>query len=164
MPATPAGAAASGSALVCAVQGPGTVAPGQAARFTMSLRNTGPQPLEVLVWATPFEGGWFGAWLELRRDGALLAYGGPSVKRGPPRPAEYLRLAPGEQRQADFDLAQVFDLRTPGRYEARTQLMLHDVKALAAPGATAPPAAPIALNALKGMTLACPGWEFRITR
>lgn len=83
--------------------------------LVMTLINRGEAPLEVLTWFTPFEG-WFADAIDLTRDGRPLAYRGPLAKRGEPGDGDFLLLAPGEQSQADADLAQAYDLSQPGSY------------------------------------------------
>ncbi len=156
-PAGAAGGPALPLTLNCRIDGPATLKAGQAAVFTMTLSNPGPQALDFLHWATPFEAGWFGAWLELLRDGQALVYGGPSVKRAAPRAADYTRLQPGQMRQASFDLSPVFDLRRPGRYVIQPQLVLFDV----VPAGAA--ALPRARGDLVALPLVCPERVFEIT-
>ncbi|WP_139826074.1 hypothetical protein [Derxia lacustris] len=95
---------------------------------TVSLTNTGTRALWFLAWNTPFErsGPWFGRWLELRRNGRPLAFGGPMVKRGEPARADYLELAAGASLHASADLAQVFAIGARGDYELRPALRLLD--------------------------------------
>jgi peptidyl-Lys metalloendopeptidase len=114
--------------LVCTLQLPDKPRPGQPLLLKFSLRNDGPHALSVLVWATPLEPrAWMGAYVSVTRNGVPLTYGGASVKRGDPDAGAYLRLAPGETRQGEVDMALAFDLSQPGRYDVAPHIVLHDV-------------------------------------
>lgn len=121
--------------LNCTLRAPAHVVVGQPVMLAFTLRNTGPVPVDVLVWGTPFENGWFAPYVGVTRAGQALAYGGASVKRGEPGPADYLRIEPGQSRSATVDLAQAFDLRAPGDYHVRPHIVVHD---LVRPPAPAP--------------------------
>jgi len=100
---------------------------GAAVRLRMRLDNASGKALHVLTWNTPFEGDWFGAFVEVSRDGQTLAYQGPMLKRGEPLANEYLALGARRSRQASLDLAQAFDLTRPGRYRVVQVGRLADV-------------------------------------
>lgn len=121
-----AAADAAGPTLRCQWAVQGVVGPVGSVRLRLTLSNRGTRAIQVLEWATPFEG-WMSPWLEVRLNGQVLPYQGASVKRGDPAATEYLRLAPGRSRQATVDLAEVYDLTRPGRYELRSAITLHDV-------------------------------------
>jgi len=148
------GAAARALALQCTVAAPARVAVGQPVPLRFALANRGPVALKVLEWGTPFEG-WFGAYVEVSRDGVAISYRGPMVKRGDPTADEYLRIAAHRTRRAEVDLAQPFELAIPGVYRVRPRITLFDV---AAAGTPVPRPrdrhAPLALN--------CPEFEIRV--
>ncbi len=123
----------------------------------MRLRNTGTSVLHLLTWGTPFEDAWFQPFVVLRQGGRTLPFGGASVKRGEPAADEYLRFSAGQTRQASLDLADVFDLSAPGRYDVEPRVVLHDV--VAAPGR---PPRPRAHH--RALELACRRVSFEITR
>ena len=114
--------------LHCVLQAPARVAVGKPVPLRFTLMNRGPVALHVLEWNTPFEG-WFGAYVEVTRDGLALSYRGPMVKRGDPSADEYLTLAAGKSRGASVDLVQPFDLTQPGHYRVQPRLTLFDVVA-----------------------------------
>jgi hypothetical protein len=119
MPAPPA--------IGCELSVPKRGALGRPVPLTMRLHNTGASVLHLLTWGTPFEEAWFQPFVEVTHDGRTVSYGGASVKRGEPAADEYLRVAPGQSRQATIDLAEVFDFSVPGRYEVKPRVVLHDV-------------------------------------
>ncbi len=112
--------------LVCKLTAPARVIAGQPAPMRFTLTNRGPHAVRVLNWAAPFEG-WFAPYVQVMRDGELLRYSGPMVKRGDPGADEYLTIAPGKSRQATVDLAQPFDFTRPGRYRVTPRISLFDV-------------------------------------
>lgn len=122
--------------LVCTLEGPARLQAGAAAaqaRYTLKVHNPGSQPVQLLRWATPFEPAWFAPWLEVRRNGRPLPYGGAKMKRGDPEAADYLAIAPGASASAGFELAPAFDVSAPGRYTLRPRLVLHDLLVGSAP-------------------------------
>ena len=112
--------------LQCRLQAPAEVAVGQPVMLRFTLSNTGARPLQLLHWNTPFEG-WFGAYVQVWRDGVELPYQGPMVKRADPTHEQYLRLGPGQSRSAEVDLALPFELHAPGLYRVQPRLQLADV-------------------------------------
>ncbi|HEY9238472.1 MAG TPA: hypothetical protein VIP10_06525, partial [Burkholderiaceae bacterium] len=96
----------------------------------ITLTNRRPAAVQVLNWATPFEG-WFGPYVHVMRDGVPQRYTGPMVKRGDPTADEYLAIAAGRSRRASVDLAQPFDLSQPGRYRVTPRITLFDVASTA---------------------------------
>lgn len=146
--------AAGGEApLQCMLSASARAAVGQSVALHFALHNRSDHALRVLEWNTPFEG-WFGAYLELTRDGVALPYRGPMLKRGEPSADEYLGFRAGQRRRASVDLAQVFDLSMPGHYRVEPRITLFDVVA----GATARTARP--RDAQRAMPLHCNAVEF----
>jgi len=113
--------------LNCSLTGPAQVRSGQPAAFRLQLMNSSSQPVQVLVWNTPFEPAWFGEYVTVQRGSKPLPYGGAKMKRGDPSAGDYLRIEAGATASASFDLAPVFDLSLPGRYRLHPQIVLHDV-------------------------------------
>jgi hypothetical protein len=112
--------------LDCVLSAPARATPGRPLPLRFALRNRSDHALHVLEWNTPFEG-WFGAYVEVSRDGVALPYRGPMLKRGEPTADEYLRFRVGQRRRASVDLAQVFDLSSPGHYRVEPRIRLFDV-------------------------------------
>lgn len=80
------------------------------------LANPSQAPVWVLKWNTPLEG-WMGSIFTVAGPGGTeLPYTGPMVKRGDPSRDEYVQIPPGGEVDAVVDLANVYDLRQPGRY------------------------------------------------
>jgi hypothetical protein len=144
--------------LQCRLHGPTHVSTSGPIWLEMTWKNVGPQALDVLVWGTPFEAKWFAPYVEVRRGHTVLAYGGAMVKRSEPRPADYLRLEPGQQQVARFDLASAFDLSAPGHYKVLPQLRLQDVIVA---GSGFPPRS---RDLLVGQALACNALSVQIAR
>ncbi|MDC8772313.1 hypothetical protein PRZ03_12085 [Paucibacter sp. hw8] len=115
---------------------PSKLTQGQKALLRFSLHNSGPEAVNVLVWATPLEPRpWMGPYVKVTHNGQALRYRGATVKRGDPEAAAYLQLDAGQTRLAEVDLALAFDLSQAGRYHLTPQLVIHDL----APIAEAPP-------------------------
>lgn len=112
--------------LQCTLTAPAHAVVGQPVLLQLRVKNRGEQALDVLVWGTPFENKWFAPYVSVSRAGKALTYGGAMVKRGEPGPGDYVRIEAGGERQASFDVAQAFDLRTPGRYRVQPHIVLHD--------------------------------------
>jgi len=128
--------AATGTQLLCLLQMPSKLTLGQKALLKFSLHNSGPQAVNVLVWATPLEPRpWMGPYVRLTHNGLALRYRGATVKRGDPDAAAYLQLDVGQTRVAEVDLALAFDLSQPGLYHLTPQLVIQDL----APISEAPP-------------------------
>ena len=116
-----------GLPLRCALSAPAQVASGQPVPLRFRFSNAGREPLRLLLWGTPFEG-WLAPFVQVERDGQVLAYGGAQLKRGAPVAEDWLRIAPGRARLATVDLAEAFDLHLPGRYTVRPRLVLHGLR------------------------------------
>jgi hypothetical protein len=123
--------------LECSVSAPASVAVGRPVPLRFTLRNHGNAAVQVLTWATPFEG-WFAPYVKVWRDGTELAYTGPTLKRGEPAPEDYLRIGAGRSRAVMVDLAQAFDLGRSGSYRVQPALNLHDSFVAAADRAPRP--------------------------
>ncbi len=149
-----AAAQAPPAALRCQLTLPAQAALGQPLRLKLTLTNTGAQPLQVLTWATPFDG-WFAPYVAVRHDGRELPYRGPSVKRGEPQAADFVRLAPGRSRSATVNVAQAFALNEPGPYELVPRIVLFDVIVAARPLARV-------REQFQSQPLNCPSLHFRI--
>jgi hypothetical protein len=145
-------------ALRCTLEAPVHAVAGGPVMLRFTVTNTGPGPLQLLRWNTPFEAGWFAPFVSVTRDGQALAWQGPVLKRGDPAAEDYLRLEAGAARTAELDLALPVDLSSPGRY--RVVPRIHLVDAFDA-RAAAPPR-PRAAHA--GTDLRCPAVEFILAR
>jgi hypothetical protein len=93
-------------------------------RFTLT--NPNAAPLWVLRWNTPLEG-WKGTILTVNHNGTEIFYQGPTFKRGDPSREDYVEIPAGESASATVDLAQVYEVSQPGRYEVKVTGSLHDV-------------------------------------
>lgn len=93
-------------------------------RFTLTNRTAAP--LWVLRWNTPLEG-WKGTVLTVTANGTEIPYQGPMLKRGDPDREDYVEIPAGEPASATVDLAEVYELGQPGRYEVKVTGSLHDV-------------------------------------
>ena len=149
-----AAAQATPAALRCQLALPAQAALGQPLRLKLTLTNTGAQPLQVLTWATPFDG-WFAPYVAVRLEGRDLPYRGPSVKRGEPLAEDFVRLAPGRSRSATVNVAQAFELNQPGSYELLPRIVLFDVSVAARPVVRL-------REQFEAQPLNCPSLHFRI--
>lgn len=103
-----------------------TYAAGTAVVVRFSLASTSPEPLWILEAYTPLEG-LRGDIFRLTRDGQVVPYNGPMVKRGDPLREDYSRLEAGGSLKAEVDLAKGYDLGPPGTYRAELVGRIHDV-------------------------------------
>ena len=126
---------ASASPLRCVLHAPARVVVGAQVPLRFAVTNQGRQALSLLEWNTPFEG-WFGSYVEVTRDGVVLPYRGPMLKRGEPSADEYLRFIAGQTRRVSVDLSLPFDLSQPGLYRVQPRITLHDVAGAQAPART----------------------------
>lgn len=149
-----AAAQATPAPLRCQLALPAQAALGQPLRLKLTLTNTGAQPLQVLTWATPFDG-WFAPFVAVRHDGRDLPYRGPTIKRGEPSVDEFVQLAPGRSRSAMVDVARAFELNQPGHYELLPRIVLFDVIVAAKP-------VPRLREQFQSQPLNCPSLRFRI--
>ena len=85
---------------------------------SFTLRNDGSATITVLRRQTPLEG-ILGDLFEVTFAGRRLEYRGRMVKRGPPTADEFVTLGPGSHAHATVDLAEGYDLSSPGRYRVR---------------------------------------------
>jgi hypothetical protein len=127
LPAEAAAGAPPEAALHCQLAAPAAGRAGAPFELQFSFSNSGAGRLRLLTWNTPFEPGWFNAFVTVSRDGQPLAYRGASMKRGEPAADDYLTLGAHRTRHAQVDLAAAFDLSQPGRYRVEPRLVLHDV-------------------------------------
>ena len=150
-------AASPASGLRCALEAPAHAAAGGPVMLRFTVTNTGPEPLQLLRWNTPFEAGWFAPFVAVTRDGQALRWQGPVLKRGDPAAEDYFRLEPGAARTAELDLALPVDLSRPGRYRVVPRIHLVDVFEARA----AMPPRPRAAHA--GADLPCPAVTFSLS-
>jgi peptidyl-Lys metalloendopeptidase len=83
--------------------------------LTFTLTNNSNESVSVLKWQTPLEGirsdmFW------VRKQEEIAVYLGRMVKRGAPKPEDYVTLDPRESISIDFDLAEVYDISKAGNY------------------------------------------------
>jgi peptidyl-Lys metalloendopeptidase len=93
-------------------------------RFSLVNRTAGP--LWVLRWNTPLEG-WKGTILTVTHDGTEIPYQGPMLKRGDPGRDDYVEIPAGETTSNTVNLADVYEMGQPGKYEVKVTGALHDV-------------------------------------
>ena len=93
-------------------------------RFTLS--NNSDKTLSVLRWNTPLDG--FNSDMFLvQRDGEPIVYLGRAVKRGTPKPTDYVTIAPGESVAIVFDLAESYATGRSGEYTVQYTSRILDV-------------------------------------
>ena len=84
----------------------------------VTLANPSMATIRVLSWRTPADG-LTAPLFHVTRDGGPVAYTGILAKRAAPTAADYVVLAPGEQRVYTVDLAQSYSFDTTGTYAIR---------------------------------------------
>ena len=124
-------------------------------RLRWELANDSSFAVSVLVWQTPLEG-FRGPSFTVTRDGAEVAYVGPVVKRADPTAESYVPLPAGGGAIRELDVAEAYDLATPGRYRVTFPGGLLDV----APEGVA---VPRGRDELEPVGLECRLLEFNLT-
>ena len=99
---------------------------GQSVRIGFRSENVSKDRLWTVIWYTPFEG-IMGKIFHVTRDGKPVQYQGRMVKRGDPRPQDYVRIDPGASLSIDVDLSSAYDFSIPGTYQVRFKGRIHDV-------------------------------------
>ena len=99
---------------------------GQSVRIGFRIENVSNDKVWILIWYTPFEG-IKGKIFQVTRDGNPVPYQGRMVKRGDPRPEDYVRIDPGASRSIDVDLSSAYDLSIPGTYQVTFKGRIYDV-------------------------------------
>ncbi len=91
------------------------------------LKNTSGESRHVLKWHTPLEG-FNSNMFRVDTGGIPAKYLGRVVKRGVPKPEDYIVLKPGESVSASVDIAKVYDIVKAGEYQVAYKARLLDVK------------------------------------
>lgn len=105
-------------------------------RVRFELTNTGPEDLYVLKWFTPLEGVNSDC-LNVVRDGKRkVAYDGPMIKRGNPRPADYVLVPAGQTVTAEVDVGESYRVSVPADYQV--ELNIPAIEAIPSPPGGAP--------------------------
>jgi peptidyl-Lys metalloendopeptidase len=94
-------------------------------RFTLT--NPSPAPLWVLRWNTPLEERWKGTIFTVTSGMKEIPYQGPMTKRGDPGREEYVEIPAGGSVSGEADLAQVYEMKKPGKYVVQVTGELADV-------------------------------------
>lgn len=88
--------------------------------------NKSGKNIYVLPYQTPLEG-LFSDCLEVKRDGELVPYDGPLVKRHAPGPEDYIKIQPGGSVSTDVDISSCYQVSLKGDYEVALREGLPDV-------------------------------------
>lgn len=96
-------------------------------RLQFKLSNTGTAGVHLLRWGSPFEGGWFGPFVQARTPQGELAFQGAMKKRGEPSAGDYLHLAAGQSLDAELVLNEAFTLPATGPLRLKASWHWHDV-------------------------------------
>jgi hypothetical protein len=113
--------------LHCKMTVPATVRAGVAVPLKFELFNHGRRALNVLMWNTPMEAGFFAQYLSIVGPDGELEYGGAKMKRGSPERADYARLKPGGTLMKTVNLAEIYQFNRAGRYTVKFVGKLFDV-------------------------------------
>lgn len=139
--------------LTCQFQASANAAGQVTLHFT--LRNAGSRDVQLLRWGSPFEGGWFGPFVQASTPQGELKFQGAMRKRGDPSAQDYLPLRAGQTLSADLQLGDAFawppagGAKNPGPLKLTAVWHWHDVIV----GATPPPPRPRAQH--QGLDQAC---------
>jgi peptidyl-Lys metalloendopeptidase len=93
-------------------------------KFT--LINNSDNELSVLKWKTPLDG-INSDMFNIEKEGEKSVYLGRIVKRGTPKPEDYVKLAPGESISKEFDLTNFYDISSVGNYNIQFISPLLDI-------------------------------------
>ncbi len=115
--------------LECHVEVPATANAGDKIPLKFKLTNSSKQNLMVLKWNTPLEG-WFGSSFKVTNDEKWVNYMGAMVKRFRPSESDYAELAPGKSIEQTVNLAEGYDMKTPGNYKLVFKGRLQDVQTI----------------------------------
>jgi len=111
--------------LICRLQSNSPVEAGQPVLVEFALINPAGRPVYVLRRHTPLEG-IFDDIFRVRRDGKILPYIGPMLKRAAPKRDDYLAILPGDSLSNEVDLARAYDFSEPGEYTVSLQSLIRD--------------------------------------
>ncbi len=112
------GSQASQSGFRASLEVPPQMSSGESTQLKFTLVNESDARLYLLRWYTPLEG-IAGEILAVKRDGELIPYQGILASRMPPTPDDYVALDAGASVSVVVDLAEGYDLSTPGEYSVK---------------------------------------------
>jgi hypothetical protein len=113
--------------LHCKMTVAATLRAGDAVPLKFELFNHGRRALNVLMWNTPMEAGFFAPYLSIAGPDGALEYGGAKMKRGAPDRADYARIKPGGTLMKTVNLAEIYQFNRQGRYTIKFVGKLFDV-------------------------------------
>jgi hypothetical protein len=113
--------------LHCKMTVPTAVRAGAAVPLKFELFNHGRRALNVLMWNTPMEAGFFAPYLSITGPDGELEYGGAKMKRGSPERADYTRIKPDGTLMKTVNLAEIYQFNRSGRYKIKFVGKLFDV-------------------------------------
>lgn len=90
------------------------------------LTNTTAQPMSVLKWHTPLEG-FDSNMFQVTIDGKKVTYIGRLIKRGAPKPTDYVTVGPGQSVSEMVDLAKGYAIYKAGDYSVTFRSRLFDI-------------------------------------
>lgn len=93
-------------------------------RFVIT--NNTDKPINVLKWNTPLEG-FNGNIFQVKRDGVPVSYIGRVIKRGAPRPEDYVNIGPGKSISAIVNLSQAYEIYESGDYTVEFKSRILDI-------------------------------------
>ncbi len=111
--------------LTCRFQA--STAAGGRVMLHFTLRNAGQRDLHLLRWGSPFEGAWFGPFLQASTPLGELPFQGALRKRGDPAAQDYLLLRAGQSLSAELALNDAFALPPTGTLSLKASWHWHDV-------------------------------------
>jgi peptidyl-Lys metalloendopeptidase len=82
---------------------------GEGTNLFFELTNNTKKPIHILKWNTPLEG-LKSDCLHVLKNGKTIAYDGRLVKRGQPKPKDFILLEPGKSISAKVDIGEVYDM------------------------------------------------------
>ncbi len=85
-------------------------------RLKFTLKNESESPIEVLKWGTPLEDEFTNDSFDVRHNGQPVSYVGMLVKRGTPRPADFIRIGAHQEVSAIVALERGYEIYQEGGY------------------------------------------------
>jgi peptidyl-Lys metalloendopeptidase len=98
---------------------PTPITDSRSVNVTVTVTNRSTEPQTFLRRGTAFADLFDSPIFAVERNGEPLQYLGRMVKYGPPTPADFITLGPGESRAVTVNIGDVYDLSFPGLYRVQ---------------------------------------------
>ena len=89
---------------------------GESIWVSFSVQSNMTNTIQVLTWHTPLEGIFSPIFKIIDKEGNLLSYQGPLIKRAAPTEADYINLKPNEKLTNKVNLSNVYNFEQQQSY------------------------------------------------